>query len=75
MHIIVAVGRKLLSGLYAILKKGIAYDPNRGLIAILLWQSVDINRAIIPHGQGFLPSSDNNINSQLILNFLAFCSP
>jgi len=28
MHILVAVGRKLLSALYAILKKGIPYDPN-----------------------------------------------
>jgi transposase len=28
MHIIVAVGRKLLSVLYAILKKGIPFDPN-----------------------------------------------
>jgi len=28
MHIIVAVGRKLLSVFYAILKKGIPYDPN-----------------------------------------------
>ena len=28
MHVIVAVARKLLSALYAILKKGIPYDPN-----------------------------------------------
>lgn len=28
MHIIVAVGRKLLSAFYAILKKGIPFDPN-----------------------------------------------
>jgi transposase len=28
MHIIVAVGRKLLSALYAMLKRGMAYDPN-----------------------------------------------
>jgi len=28
MHIIVAVGRKLLSALYAMLKNGVAYDPN-----------------------------------------------
>ena len=28
MHIFVAVGRKLLSVLYAILKKGIPYDSN-----------------------------------------------
>ena len=28
MHIIVAVGRKLLSALYAMLKSGMAYDPN-----------------------------------------------
>jgi len=28
MHIIVAVGRKLLSTLYAMLKRGTAYDPN-----------------------------------------------
>ena len=28
MHIIVAVGRKLLSALYAVLKTGMAYDPN-----------------------------------------------
>jgi len=28
MHIIVAVGRKLLSALYAMLKTGMAYDPN-----------------------------------------------
>ena len=28
MHIIVAVGRKLLSALYAMLKRGTAYDPN-----------------------------------------------
>jgi transposase len=28
MHILVAVGRKLLSTFYAILKKGIPYDPN-----------------------------------------------
>ena len=28
MHILVAVGRKLLSALYAILKRGVAYDPN-----------------------------------------------
>jgi len=28
MHILVAVGRKLLSALYAILKRGIPYDPN-----------------------------------------------
>jgi hypothetical protein len=27
-HIIVAVGRKLLSALYAMLKSGMAYDPN-----------------------------------------------
>lgn len=29
MHIVVAVGRKLLSALYAMLKTGTAYDPNR----------------------------------------------
>lgn len=28
MHILVAVGRKLLSALYAILKRGVPYDPN-----------------------------------------------
>ena len=28
MHILVAVGRKLLSALYAMLKRGVAYDPN-----------------------------------------------
>lgn len=28
MHILVAVGRKLLSMLYAILKRGVSYDPN-----------------------------------------------
>lgn len=28
MHILVAVGRKLLSALYAMLKKGVPYDPN-----------------------------------------------
>jgi transposase len=28
MHILVAVGRKILSALYAILKKGVPYDPN-----------------------------------------------
>lgn len=28
MHILVAVGRKLLSALYAILKRGLPYDPN-----------------------------------------------
>ena len=28
MHILVAIGRKLLSALYAILKRGIPYDPN-----------------------------------------------
>ena len=28
MHILVAVGRKLLSALYAILKRGIPYNPN-----------------------------------------------
>lgn len=28
MHILVAVGRKLLSALYAMLKTGTAYDPN-----------------------------------------------
>ena len=28
MHILVAVGRKLLSALYAILKKGVPYNPN-----------------------------------------------
>jgi len=28
MHIIVAVGRKLLSAFYAMLKNGTAYDPN-----------------------------------------------
>jgi len=28
MHIIIAVARKLLSVFYAILKKGIPYDPN-----------------------------------------------
>lgn len=28
MHIIVAVGRKLLSAFYAILKRGIPFDPN-----------------------------------------------
>jgi transposase len=28
MHILVAVGRKLLSLLYAMLKTGIAYDPD-----------------------------------------------
>jgi hypothetical protein len=28
MHILVAVGRKLLSMLYAILKRGVRYDPN-----------------------------------------------
>jgi hypothetical protein len=28
MHITVAVGRKLLSALYAMLKSGMAYDPN-----------------------------------------------
>lgn len=28
MHIIVAVGRKLLSVFYAILKRGLPYDPN-----------------------------------------------
>jgi len=28
MHIVVAVGRKLLSALYAMLKMGTAYDPN-----------------------------------------------
>ena len=28
MHILVAVGRKLLSILYAILKRGVSYDPN-----------------------------------------------
>ena len=28
MHIIVAVGRKLLSALYAMLKSSMAYDPN-----------------------------------------------
>jgi hypothetical protein len=27
MHVIVAVGRKLLSVFYAILKRGIPYDP------------------------------------------------
>jgi transposase len=29
MHILVAVGRKLLSVLYAMLKRGVPYDPNR----------------------------------------------
>jgi len=28
MHILVAIGRKLLSAFYAILKKGVPYDPN-----------------------------------------------
>ena len=28
MHILVAIGRKLLSVLYAILKRGVPYDPN-----------------------------------------------
>ena len=28
MHILVAVGRKLLSILYMMLKKGVPYDPN-----------------------------------------------
>jgi hypothetical protein len=28
MHIMVAVGRKLLSAFYAFLKKGVPYDPN-----------------------------------------------
>ena len=28
MHILVALGRKLLSALYAMLKRGVAYDPN-----------------------------------------------
>jgi transposase len=28
MHILVAVGRKLLSVLYSMLKRGVAYDPN-----------------------------------------------
>jgi transposase len=28
MHILVAVGRKLLSTLYAMLKRGVPYDPN-----------------------------------------------
>jgi hypothetical protein len=28
MHVIVAIGRKLLSVFYAILKTGIPYDPN-----------------------------------------------
>ena len=28
MHILVAVGRKLLSTLYAMLKRGTPYDPN-----------------------------------------------
>jgi hypothetical protein len=28
MHIVVAVGRKLLSALYSMLKTGTAYDPN-----------------------------------------------
>ena len=28
MHVLVAVGRKLLSALYAMLKRGTAYNPN-----------------------------------------------
>ncbi len=28
MHILVAVGRKLLSALYAMLKRGVPYEPN-----------------------------------------------
>jgi hypothetical protein len=28
MHVIVAIGRKLLSVFYAILKRGIPYDPD-----------------------------------------------
>jgi hypothetical protein len=28
MHILIAIGRKLLSVLYTMLKKGIPYDPN-----------------------------------------------
>jgi hypothetical protein len=28
MHILIAVGRKILSTLYAMLKKGVPYDPN-----------------------------------------------
>ena len=28
MHVLIAIGRKLLSVLYTMLKKGISYDPN-----------------------------------------------
>jgi hypothetical protein len=28
MHVLIAVGRKILSTLYAMLKKGVPYDPN-----------------------------------------------
>jgi hypothetical protein len=28
MHILIAIGRKLLSVLYTMLKKGTSYDPN-----------------------------------------------
>ena len=28
MHVLIAIGRKLLSVLYIMLKKGISYDPN-----------------------------------------------
>ena len=28
MHVIIAIGRKLLASFYAILKKGLSYDPD-----------------------------------------------